>query len=93
MRPNDDIYFAIQFEIGEKGGRGQDLFQVMVATPEALMKRSNEFLISDRAYLIVQHWDWQRTEHEIRRIIESCAAQDFNQSVTKLQRYFRWEYE
>ena len=91
----NDIYFLVQIEIGERGDDRQDLFQVMVATPEALRSRATggAVLLVDRATLVVNELSWKTLMQELGRIVEVCCGSDWNESVLKLQRYLRWEYE
>ena len=93
--PPKQVYFLIQIEIGEHGDERRDVFQVMVTTPEALRARkaAESSVLSDRATLIVSELSWNKLIDELARIVDSCRASSWQESVLKLQRFFRWEYE
>ena len=91
--PANDVYFLLQLEIGEQGDDRKDLFQIMVATPEGLRARAKASVLADRATLVVSELDWNSLLQELGKIVQACNGCDWNDSVSKLQRYFRWEYE
>lgn len=88
-------YFLVELEIGEAGVDGADVFYVVVTTPEALRVKATEGdpVLRDRATLVVSDFDWPRIRATLERIVETCAAKDWRESVLRLQRYFKWEYE
>lgn len=92
---NEEIFFLIEIEIGETGVEGADLFQVVVATPEALRARSitGKYTIRDRSTIVVSNYDWKKIKNALEAIIRSCESESWETSTLNLQRYFVWEYE
>ena len=88
-------HFLFELEIGEEGVDGADVFYVVVTTPEALRAKATEgeTVLRERATLVVSDFEWWRIRTRLERIVESCAGKDWRESVLRLQRYFRWEYE
>jgi hypothetical protein len=92
---NADVFFLVELEIGAAGVDGADLFQVVVATPEALRAKAKtgSTVIRERSTIVVSNFDW----HEIRRVLETvvckCEAESWVTSTLRLQKYFKWEYE
>lgn len=88
-----EIFFLVELEIGENGVGGADLFQVVVATPEALRERAKSFVLAERTTLIVAHYHWPSIENALRSIVKKCEAESWVASTFNLQRFFHWEYE
>jgi len=91
-----EVYLPVTLEIGEMDVKGADNFSVMIATPEALAhhgKSRGELVVEDRGLLVVLEFDWNVIRRRLEQIVESCAAPTWSQSVIRLQRFFRWEYE
>jgi hypothetical protein len=90
-----DVCFLLEIEIGEACDERRDLFHVIVATPEGLRmwKCDEESIITDRATIIIAYFTWKNVHNAIENIVRQCTASDWSQSVLRLQRYFRWEYE
>jgi Immunity protein 8 len=91
----NDVYFVIELEIGRRGDPRADLFQVLVATPEGLRARgTGDDVIVDRNALVLSEFvSWPRLRDCLQRIVDSCAREEWRESVARLQRYFQWEYE
>ncbi len=88
-----DVYVYLEIEIGVDGGKGFEIFGLMVATPEALRRHAKGPVMSERAMLVVSDFSWREVLKAVAGIVERCTCDDWNESVLKLQRYFRWEYE
>lgn len=89
----EEVHFPVQMEIGEVGVEGADIFSLMVATPEGLRRYAKKDVISERALLVLSEFSWEIVHQALDRILEKCAADSWNESVLRLQRYFHWEYE
>jgi hypothetical protein len=85
----------LEVEIGEQGDDRADLFQVVVGTPEGLrnLQPSSCKVLTDRATLILSEFTWPDLHKALREIVIRCTSNNWNESVLRLQRYFRWEYE
>jgi hypothetical protein len=89
----EQVHFPVQMEIGEVGTEGADLFSLTVATPEGLRRYAKTDVISERGLLVLSEFSWEMVHRALDRILEVSAAESWNESVLRLQRYFRWEYE
>jgi hypothetical protein len=96
-QPGEDgrVCFPLELEVGERGVKGADLFQVVIATPEGLRRlpASASCVLSDRALIVFDRFDWGLVRKELNDILIACAASTWSESVLRLQRYFSWEYE
>ena len=92
---NSDVFFLVEMEIGEVDVDGTDLFNIVVATPEALRSREKEEsnTIRDRATFIVSDYDWLDIQRALEAIVQKCESDSWVTSIQWLQRYFKWEYE
>lgn len=92
---NADIFFLVEMEIGEAGVEGADLFQVIVATPEALRAKSKvgAIVIRERSTLVVSNYAWREINKSLEDIVRKCESETWAISTSNLQRYFSWEYE
>ncbi len=73
--------------------KGSNYFYVKVATPEALRKRSKNFLISDNRVIVIDYFDYYLLRKVIENILKKCTRENWDESCLVLQRYFSWEYE
>ena len=88
-----DVYFLLELEIGDPGTDGKDLFYVTVATPEGLRAHAKGPMIAERAVLVVSEFSLSALREHVATILQRCEAPTWPECSTKLQRYFRWEYE
>jgi hypothetical protein len=93
MPEDTNVYFLLEIEIGVRGGSPRDIFQLIVATPEGLRARARGPVISERGALILSEYSGAIVRRSIQSIVERCASETWVESVTKLERYFEWEYE
>ncbi|EAW0647212.1 hypothetical protein LDR49_002411 [Salmonella enterica] len=90
----EDIYIAVDLCIGMNDGEsGSNYFYVKIATPEALRKRSKDFLIFDNRVIVIDHFDYFLLRKTIENILKKCTRENWDESCLVLQRYFSWEYE
>lgn len=90
---HEDVYFPVTVRVGEVGSEAGDNFEVMITTPEALRKHAPGDVLSTRATLVLADYSPQLLRSTLERIVRRCSAHTWSESVLKLQRYFRWEYE
>ncbi len=93
---NEEVYFLVEVEIGERNDERCDLFQLVVATPEGLRKQAEYVdgdVVADRATLVLSNFSWRGLWMALKRILEASQGNDWSESLLKLQRYMRWEYE
>lgn len=92
---NEEVIFLIEMEIGEKNTVGADLFQVVIATPEALLLQSSKKfkIIQNRSTIIISKYEWRSIYNGLIEVVKHCESSTWIESVTLLQRFFIWEYE
>jgi hypothetical protein len=80
--------------IGLRGGRGADLFSIIVCTPQWLSEQSFEkgFLWGAH-YLFVTRWDLSVVRRAITDMCRHTEGPDWAAIATKLSRYGYWEFE
>jgi len=89
---NEQVCFLLELSIGDAFSDASDIFQVVVATPEGLKKRSG-FVLADRATMVIREFDWDRLMQFINTVLSNCAEESWSKAVVKLQKYFEWEYD
>ena len=91
----DAVQFLLELEIGAAASPGADVFSVLVATPEALRAHAppGALVLRQRSTLVLGRYDWPELRAAVTQIVASCAGRDWQESVLRLQRHFRWEYE
>ena len=89
----EEVRFLLEMEVGEVGKEGKDLFQVLIATPEGLRSAAVDPVIAERATILVSEYSWVQVRRTIEQILKRCEGPTWVESVLRLQRYFRWEYE
>ncbi len=92
---HEEIYLPLQLDIGVVGEEAADIYDCLIATPEALLVRrdTSNFVVSDRATLIVKEFDWPKIYNALESIVRKCNASTQIEGQWKLQRFFCWEYE
>lgn len=71
-----------------------NVFQVVFATPEGLRKHSRGGgVLCTRATLVISELSWPLVHATVADVLRKCEARTWDEAVTKLQRYFEWEYE
>lgn len=91
---NAEVYFPLELTIGPAGGTAGELFQLLVATPEALRtEQTLPFCFSGRHCLIVKHYDWTLIRDWLRRVVDEVEADTWPQVARRLSRYMKWEFE
>jgi len=87
----EEVFFVLEVEIGERRDERADLFYVTVATPEGL--RNNHNVPTTRAGpLMISNYSFLGLRREVERIVGSCTATSWDESVERLQEYFDHEY-
>jgi hypothetical protein len=94
-RSNEEVHYLLTLTIGVVGEDGADLFNVVIATPEALRCRAvdNRGILADRATIIVREFDWPTIRSHLEAILRKCDAPTMSEATQRLHRYFHWEYE
>lgn len=94
-QPDADFCFLLELEIGQSGDVRRDVFYIQVATPEGLRSKltARDGVLSERALLVVASGEPRIVRRAIQHLVDASAATSWTESVLRLQRYFKWEYE
>lgn len=106
-QPSDNnIYFQLSIEIGEKGEAGGNFFELIVTTPQGMEKRhvgelKEEYEKSLKGYeglaknglLVLDEYSWENLENRLNEIVKSCERDTWQDSINELRKQFFWEYE
>ncbi len=92
---DQDVFVNIELSIGTKDRDGTDIFQVVVATPEAIRKRIDKMggLLSGRGLLVVAHYDWKEIFRHCQNLVTHSGGDTWSQICEHLSRHFLWEFE
>jgi hypothetical protein len=85
-----DIYLGLELSIGLTGGEAADLFQVVVATPQAVRGKPER---RRARLLIVEQYNWPKIRATLQQWVRECEGQTWDEIVTCLRQRFDWEYE
>jgi len=92
----EEACLLVELEIGPNEEQGTNLFQIMVATPKGLLKWARSAttpVLSDRGLLVLTTYSSQALLEWLSQTVNHCSADTWTESVSLLQKYFRWEYE
>lgn len=90
----ESLHFGLELSIGSPGGDAADLFQIVIASPEALRRQLGTIrIVSGRHHLIVSSYDWPEIQRYLEELVSKCAAPTWPEAAAKLSRHFDWEYE
>ena|SRR5688572_13482742 len=91
-----EVAFQLTLSIGEVNKPGSNDFHVFVATIEGfecLFDELPSFQVPDRAILLFREYSWEALHSRVQKILETAASESWSESISRLQRYFVWEYE
>jgi hypothetical protein len=91
----EEVYYPLQLSIGIRGDKRADIFQVIVATPEAIRSRFSRTTrcLAGRHILLVAEHDWPSIAKYCESIVDQCADDTWEKAAGRLSRFFRWEFE
>ncbi|MED4781960.1 Imm8 family immunity protein [Brevibacillus choshinensis] len=89
----DDFCIFFQLDVGPKDiPHASDLFSFDVVSPKRLEKIIEKTNIEiGRGYLVMNDFNLNTITTIVERIIKKCCLDDFEISLEKLSKYFRWE--
>ncbi|MBH0776403.1 Imm8 family immunity protein [Nocardia bovistercoris] len=93
--PDDPEVFDdfVQVLIGRKPGKGGDGFTLRVATPAGLAASGEPELIAQSPLLVIRRFDYDTLWSWLERTVAACEAPTWDESVERLRRHFRWEFD
>jgi hypothetical protein len=91
----EDVYIAIEISIGVVGDDAADIFQLLVACPEAIRGRFAGTTSScpGRAHLLLASYDWAVVAAYCESVVSQCIDETWEKTAERLCRHFLWEYE
>lgn len=95
-KKDEDVFYGLEIELRWKDEHRTTIFQVVVATPESLLKKKDRFTnaLTLRNYIIVSNYTWDKIYNCIEKLIEKSNVKDNeDKSISNLLKYFFWEYE
>lgn len=91
----EDVYYPLELSIGIAGDDRSDVFQVLVATPEAIRSRlfgKTRCLIGRHILLVTGH-DWPSIAKYCASLVETCTEDNWEDAARRLSHFFCWEFE
>ncbi|TWU14591.1 hypothetical protein CA54_34600 [Symmachiella macrocystis] len=90
--PYDDFaWFTLTIGVKGEKEKGGNNFQVLVATPKAISRIKSQH--GEVPGIIVNHFDPDTVNDEIRRVVSSLQGHSWEQFVDQLCQIMHWEYE
>jgi len=92
----DCFGFLIELLIGSTESEGEDIFGIVVCTPDWLkdqMSKDPDSITIGRGYLFVQRYDYEKIFQAIRRLFENCESSSWEDIANRLSRIASWEFE
>src|SRR5262245_19332185 len=86
----EDVYYPLELSIGATGDKRADVFQVVVATPEAIRCRlsSAKKCLTGRHILLVAEHNWPSIAKYCESLVEQCADDTWEKVASRLARFF-----
>ncbi len=80
--------------IWPKGQKESDYFSLRLATPKGLATLGADGgVISGRALLVIDKYSYATVYSWLQQTVGRCDGDSWLECVTKLERYFWWEYD
>lgn len=99
-KPDDPENFCIllQISVGIAGSQQQpesgETFDIEVYTPKWLLsKYQKDEAIFPKNSLIVFEFDFDRIKKRIRKEVENCTGESWNEIANKISTFSAWEFE
>lgn len=91
----DQFEILLELSIGDEKNDGDNIFSCVVATPKGVLQhmRHREFVIYDKAIILVQFYDWNAIRTHLEHLVASCSARTWRDVLGLLRRYFQYEYD
>lgn len=91
----DDCFgFPLRLIVGPRDDRGEESFDLLVATPKWLLDNySKDDIVIGRHYLIVFHYDFRLLSTFLQRYVSDCRGDTWEEIASKVSRIGYWEFE
>ena len=94
--PEDNsVFYLLEMTIGIKGENKGDIYSVIIATPEGILKLNKERNKKTNLYkmLLIYQYDWNQIRNAIDEKLAHINPNEGQQAFDKLANMFYWEYE
>ncbi|MDQ2087664.1 Imm8 family immunity protein [Herbivorax sp. ANBcel31] len=90
----DDFWIVVQVDIGPQNGKGSETFTFNVTSPKRLkLVLEGSHIEIGRGLLIMDDYNKKTVQETVRRLVEKCKGETWDEVVLALCRYAYWEYE
>ena len=86
----EEVYLGLELSIGLIEREGADLFQLVVATPQAIQGRAERRRCK---LLVVEQYNWQQIKAILEQWVGECDRLTWEEIAGCLRQRFDWEYE
>ena len=86
----EDLYLGLTLSIGPVDQEAADLFQIVIASPQAIAGRPDR---RRAKLLVVQEYDWPAIRRTLEAWVAECNADSLGRVIDRLRQKFHWEYE
>jgi hypothetical protein len=88
----DEFAVPLVLEVGPLGLRGRERFELLVVTPNWLLKRhGRKGFVVGRGKLIVFEWSFARIKAFLAREVERCSDETWPDLARKVARIAEWD--
>lgn len=92
--PTGSFSVVIELVIGPEGEPGEESFALTLCTPDQLAREASKEGITDgRHHFVVERYDFASFERYLRRRVEACEGESWDEVAAKLARIARSEFE
>ena len=93
-KDQDNFSFLLELMVGPDEDEGEESFNIQVCTPKWLLSNmKKDDTLFGNYLLIVIEYDFERIFSRIKRIIESCEGNNWDEIAGKVSRIGHWEFE
>jgi hypothetical protein len=92
--PEKPFSFEVNLSIGERGGRGADLFRIIVCNPLALAQKAHDVaMFFGYERIVMREFEYEAFRNAIARWCEQCSAETWDELARSIGRIGGWEFE
>ena len=88
-----DFGFLLQIMAGPEGGEGEESFDVVVCSPQWMLRRLGAGPVSGRHHLFMATYRYDKLHSFVRAFMDQCEAENWRDVAQALGRLGKWEFE
>lgn len=85
-----DCAVLVQAMIGPVDGPGEESFDFLVVTPDALKRLAPRW---GRGLLVLPAFSWDQVRRHVERLVAQCGDDSWANATQRLSRFADWEFE